>query len=156
MAKQFYRTIQDPKSFGKLMDQVRVEAARRLQVAPLVITITQVNKSREQEKKYHAQLKDIHEQAYPKSDFECGKALYVKWFADELEKMGEPLKHPGRRVWDHKCSEWVYVRPSTKDFSVKEGKDFIEFLYSEGAEKNVTWSEKAPDEYKDYQEMQKD
>lgn len=156
MARQFSRTVQDQKAFKRLMDQVWSEAWRRVQSAPFVITLTQVNKSREQEKKYHAQLKDIKEQAYQKHDFECVKALYVKWFADEMEKLGEPLNHPGRRVWDHKCSEWVYIRPSTKDFSVKEGKDFIEFLYSEGAELNVTWSEKAPDEYRDYQEMQKD
>ena len=156
MVRQFSRTVTDPKAFKSLMDQVWAEAWGRLQSAPFVITLTQVNKSRDQEKKYHAQMNDIHKQAYRGHTPQAVKALCVSWFAKEKESLGEPLKNPGEKVWDWVNDEFVYIRPSTKDFSVKEGADFIEYLYSLGAELEIKWSESPPGEYMYYQEINND
>lgn len=153
MARQFSRTVTNPKAFKSLMDQVWSEAWGRVKTAPFVITITQVTKSREQEKKYHSQIKDIHQQAFRGHSYEAIKALCVSWYAKEKVLLGEPLKNPGEKVWDWVNDEFVYIRPSTKKFSVKEGSDFIEFLYSFGAEHDIKWSEPVPGEYMEYREM---
>jgi hypothetical protein len=49
---------------------------------------------------------------------------------------------------------FVAVGLSTSRFTKKQFSDFIEFMYSEGAERGVTWSEEARDIYSQYREAQ--
>jgi hypothetical protein len=45
----------------------------------------------------------------------------------------------------------VQIRPSSTDFRKNEASDFIEFLFSVGAEHNVHWSDPETESmYKDY------
>lgn len=107
------------------------------------VSIQRPSKSREQEKKFHAMIKDIHQQCFRGYSFDGVKAVLVNQFALEREEQGEPLAHPGERVWDWRTKEPVYVRPSTAKFRKAEAADFIEFLYATGSEFDVQWSEKA-------------
>lgn len=106
-------------------------------------TLGRPSKSRDQEAKYHAMIEDIRQQCFRGYSREAFKAALVNQFALEMERQGEPLRHPGEQAWDWVNQVKVYVRPSTRDFRKKEAADFIEFLYSTGSEYDVQWSEKA-------------
>ena len=109
----------------------------------VLVTFGRESKTREMEAKYHAMINDIHRQCFRGYSFDGVKAVLVNQFALEREEQGEPLAHPGERVWDWKTKEPVYVRPSTKKFRKAEASAFIEFLYSVGSEYEVQWSERA-------------
>lgn len=131
------------------------------------VTIEEVDpRTIEQNKKEHAMITDIHNQAVFKipgktvrmRDFpfeEC-KSLLVMWFANELKEIGEPLKKPPKTVEDPFTGERYTIRPSTKDeIDIEETDKFIEWLYSTGAETGVRWSEPKLKQYAGYKEAQK-
>ncbi|MET4160501.1 hypothetical protein ABIE61_000315 [Marinobacterium sp. MBR-111] len=124
----------------------------------VAVTIGKPNKSRDQERKYHAMIGDIAKQVTfygtKRHSAEVWKALLVEMFERERQAMGEPLRKPGRLVPSLDGERMVSLRPSTRDFSVQEGRDFIEFLYAQGVEMGVDWSEPALRVYEQYREVQ--
>ncbi len=118
-----------------------------------------------QRSKTHAMINDIAKQAVFKTpgltvvmsnyDTEEAKALVVRWFERECAQLGEPLRHGSRIVVDPFTGEQITIRASTIKFLKKETINFVEWLYSTGADGNVKWSEKALKEYESYQEMQR-
>jgi hypothetical protein len=122
-----------------------------LRSGPVKVELGRPSKTRLQEEKYHAMMSDI-EQLDPNKPSEVWKALLVKWFELELEELGEPLKKPGRRVFDERYREWMYIRPTTTGFTAREGAKFIEWLYCFGTEAEITWGEKALSIYQEYKE----
>ena len=131
-----------------------------------IISITEQTKSRLQEEKYHAMISDIAATAKISAngltiDFnhhgkskanQYAKELLVRWFQIECEQNGEPLKHGGFIYIDPRDGQRCAVRPSTKDFTVKEAANFIEFLYFIGAEYGSQWSERT-NSYDQYPEL---
>lgn len=115
--------------------------SKALEGGDVLLTLGRESKSREMEAKYHAMINDIHRQCFRGYSVEGVKAVLVNQFALEREEQGEPLAHPGERVWDWKTKEPVYVRPSTTKFRKAEAADFIEFLYATGSEFDVKWSD---------------
>ncbi len=132
---------------------------KALKAGTVVVTLGRSSsKSREQERKYHAMIREIHRGAFRGNTFEGVKALMVAEFADELKSQGKELTHPGETIYSHKLKAWVTVRPSTKKFRKAEAAAFIEFLYALGCELGVQWSEKATeiaDVYRQWMEEQR-
>lgn len=140
---QLSRKIEASNQVPFVIQWAQQAISRALDAGPVEITLGRPGKSRNQEAKYHAMIHDIHQQCFRGYSAEGVKAVLVNQFALEREEMGEPLAHPGEKVWDWKNKAPVYVRPSTKKFRKAEASDFIEFLHSVGAEYNVQWSERA-------------
>lgn len=122
----------------------------------IIVEIRSWSKSREMEKKYHAMINDIARQVvfYGKKRHkpEIWKALLVEQFAREKESMGEHLRHPGQTIVSLDGQRMITVRPSTTQFLVSEASDFIEYLYQQGTEFGVHWSEPALRVYQEYRE----
>jgi hypothetical protein len=68
--------------------------------------------------------------------------------------MGEPLSHPGQLITSMDGQRTITVRPSTTKFRKAEASEFIEFLYQQGSEMGVNWSEPALAIYAEYREAQ--
>lgn len=123
---------------------------------PVVITLTRESKTREAEKKYHAMIRDIANQVtfFGKKKYasEVWKALLVDQFEQEKILMGEPLAHPGQMITSMDGRRTITVRPSTTQFRKHEAAEFIEFLYAQGSDMGVQWSEPALAIYAEYRE----
>lgn len=140
---QLTKKIERPDQLPFVMKWAESMLARALEAGAVELTLGRPGKSRNQEAKYHAMIKDIREQCFRGYSPEGVKAVLVNQFAQEMAEQGEPLANPGEKVWDWKSQEPVYVRPSTTKFRKAEAAAFIEFLHSVGAEYGVHWSEKA-------------
>jgi hypothetical protein len=123
---------------------------------PLLVVVTEIGKSRAQERKYHRLIAEFSKQIQfdlprlatgkvvqiPKKrrySPDTWKALLVDAFEQEKALMGEPLRKPGRVVPSLDGQRVVSLRASTRDFSRVEGSEFIEFLYARGVEYGVQW-----------------
>lgn len=168
-------TIRDIGSARALMLRACYFVRDMLAGGPVVVTLTRPSKTREMEKKYHAMIGDIASQVtfdYA-ADQESGsvvrlfgrkrrkaysaevwKALLVDMFAQEKDVMGEPLRHPGETITSLDGKREVTIRPTTTKFLKHEGSEFIEFLYAQGCEMGVNWSEPALAIYAEYREAQ--
>lgn len=114
------------------------------------------------QEKYHAMIGDINRQAVIKApgvvvdmrtyDAEACKALLVGWFENEKALLGEPLKKPGRTVIDPISKREITIRASSKEFSHDEDRDFIEWLYSLGADCKVVWTDPKTKQQQSYPE----
>lgn len=123
---------------------------------PVEITVQRPSKSRDQERLYHALIGDIArtvEVQGRKYDADVWKALLVDMFTQEMQDQGTPLAHPGRVVPSLDGMRTVTVRSSTRRFRKQEASDFIEFLYSWGAENGATFSDPTMRYYLDLSEM---
>lgn len=122
----------------------------------IVVEIKRYNKSREQEKKFHAMLQDFAKQitffGNKKHKLDVWKALFVEQFAEEKRLLGDPLRHQGQTITSLDGQRVITVRPSTTQFLVAEAAEFIEYLYQQGAEMNVVFSDRALAAYNEYKE----
>lgn len=133
-------TLDSEENLRPRMVRVWELVSKGIKSGPVVVTLGRISKSREQEKRYHALIRDIHRCAFRGNTFEGVKALLVAEFAAEMQENGTPLTHPGESVYSHKLKEWITVRPSTRKFKKQEANDFIEFLHMLGSELGVRWS----------------
>ncbi len=109
----------------------------------LVLTLAKPNKTRDQEKKYHAMIGEISQGVQVLGKHyspDIWKALLVDEFEQERKAMGEPLGNPGMTVPSLDGQRLISVRPSTRQLSTKEASAFIEFLYAKGVEFGLRWS----------------
>jgi hypothetical protein len=131
------------------------------------IEVKKWSKSRDQEKKYHAMIGDFAKQiafnenrgvvvpikaSKKKYPLMVWKALLIEQFAREKEELGEPLNHPGETVLSLDGLRMITIRPSTTKLLSHEASDFIEYLYQQGAEMGVNFSDKALAVYNEYKE----
>ena len=128
-------------------DQARANAARYIaNEAPTghMVTVSEPTKKRIQEQKYHAMLFDISKVCLfmgVKQHEDDWKRLLVDAFAKVMRDAGTPIHHDGRVIPSLDYQRVVQLGIQTKDFYVKEAAEFIEYLYSYGAENNICWSE---------------
>lgn len=146
------RQIENITQLPAAMGWAQAMANKGLDGGPVQIALSRPSLSQIQNAKFHAMIQDIHHQCFRGSSFDGVKAVLVNQFALEQDAAGEPLSHPGEKVWDWKTQEPVYVRPSTTKFTKKECAAFIEYLYASGTELGVQWSEKALAVYDEYRE----
>ena len=102
-----------------------------------------------QSDKFHAMIGDIARQSEHigrKWDADDMKRLLVDDFAEEMRLAGTPLHHDGRVAPSLDGRRIVQLGIQTRDFYVKEASAFIEYLYAQGTQYGVVWSEKAREE----------
>jgi hypothetical protein len=152
-------TIKSPENKKSIMVMVWDMVGEMIKGGPVVITLMRESKSRDMEKKYHAMIRDISNQisffGKKKYSADVWKALLVDQFEREKLSLGESLSHPGQTITSMDGQRQVTIRPSTTKFRKSEGAEFIEFLYMQGSEMGVAWSEPALKVYAEYMELQR-
>lgn len=124
----------------------RENAARAIRGAPdgYVVRISEPEKKRGQEEKYHCQIEDIARQteyAGKRWDEEDTKRILVDEFAEEMRNCGEPLHGDSRLIPSENGRRVIQLGIQTRKFYVKEASQFISFLYAWGDMRGVKWSE---------------
>lgn len=98
-----------------------------------------------QSDKFHAMIGDISKQCTfmgKKWNQDDWKRFLVDAFAKVMRDDGTPLHHDGRIVPSLDGERVVQLGIQTAEFRVKEASDFIEYLFSWGAENNVVWTDR--------------
>jgi hypothetical protein len=141
--------IHTETTMRQVMERVWELVKQGIHAGPVVITLSRIDKTREQEKKYHAMIQDIAKtvdvnKAY---SFPVWKAYLIDCFETELKSQDRALRHPSQIVFNPYTHNWVTVRASTTSFLKSEGSEFIEFLYQFGAEHGAVFTEKSIEYY---------
>lgn len=124
----------------------RMAAGRYCREAPdgYVMRIAPPAKSRDQEEKYHAMIGDIAAQCLfmgKKWEREDWKRLLVDAFAKAMRDANTPIKHEGHVVPSLDGERVVQLGIQTRQFSVREACEFVEYLYAYGSEQGVVWTD---------------
>lgn len=104
----------------------------------LVMSITSESKTRDQEKKYHAMVGDIAQQAHH---------LGASWEADDWKRLlidkfaRETGRTHGKVIPNLDSNGVVEVGVLSRKFSRKDGAEFIEWLYAWGSENGCEFTE---------------
>lgn len=114
-------------------------------------------KTREQEKRYHAMLGDISKQAQHLNqvlDVDSWKRLCVKQFADDciandIDRLADYWRKNGFRLMPSiDGKSLVTLGKQTREFPKYVAAGFIEWLYHFGSENKIVWSDpKYQEEY---------
>jgi hypothetical protein len=128
-----------------LAGPVQIQTARGvLDSVPLGIEVVfrEPSKKRGQEERYHAMIGEIAAQCTfmgKRWDREDWKRLLIDAFAKTMMELGAPLSHDGHVVPSLDGTGIVQLGIQSRNFRVKEASDFIEFLFSYGAQNGVVW-----------------
>lgn len=112
----------------------------------VVITDHQPNRTLEQNDKIHAMIRDIQRSGkfvfMGRSDWneEDVKRLLIDAFAEVMREQGTPLKYPSRVVPSLDGKRIVALLHRSREFTNREGSEFISFISSYGDELGVKWS----------------
>lgn len=151
-------TIPDHSELRPQMTAAWDVAVEAIQSGGLDVTVARASKTRAQEARYHAMIGDISKQVEFEGlryDTTIWKAQLIDQFQQEKLLMGEQLSKPGRTVMSLDRQRIVQIRPSSTDFRKKEASDFIEYLFSFGAESNIEWTDPETQAmYRDYWEKE--
>lgn len=137
------------KLFRLVHQQAREGAANFiLREAPegWIVRVSEPQKKREQEEKYHAMVGDIARQTTytgRRWDADDMKRILVDEFAEEMRLAGTPLHHDARLIPSENGRRVIQLGIQTREFYVKEAAQFIEFLYAWGSNRDVRWTEPA-------------
>lgn len=104
----------------------------------LSLEIKAVNKSREQEEKYHAMIGDISKQAShlgSKWDSESWKRLLVDLF------LRENGMYNGKILQNLDGTGIIQLGFQTRNFTKEQASEFVEWLHAWGAENGITFTE---------------
>jgi len=126
----------------------RAGAKQAIDAAPdgYLMRLSEPTRKDIQSDKFHAMIGDIAkkiEHAGRKWIADDMKRLLVDDFAEEMRLAGTPLHHDGRVTPSMDGRRIVQLGIQTRDFYVKEASAFIEYLYAQGAQYGVKWSDKA-------------
>lgn len=116
----------------------------------LELILRPLTKSRAQEMHYHSLIADIARHTDIGGSYfseEAWKAKLVWDFEQTMKQAKTPLRHGGYTTLALDGMNIIQIRPSTTQFTLKEGSEFIEYLYATGAELDVKWTDKR---YLDY------
>lgn len=105
----------------------------------LSLEIKAVNKSREQEEKYHAMIGDIAKQAShlgSKWDAESWKRFLLWQFAKDTNT------NQGQIVPSLDGTGIVQLGLQSRNFTKEQASEFVEWLHAWGAENGITFTEK--------------
>lgn len=105
----------------------------------LSLEIKAVNKSREQEEKYHAMIGDIAKQAShlgSKWDSESWKRLLVDLF------LRENGMYNGKILQNLDGTGIIQLGFQTRNFTKEQASEFVEWLHAWGANNGITFTEK--------------
>lgn len=138
--KQLYRLVHPT---------ARQLASRACIQAPdgFIVEIKPPSKSRDQEAKYHAMFADVARQVEfmgSMRDVETWKRLLVDAFARVKAADNDPVQGIGAIVPNLDGTGFVQLGVQTRRFSKRHASEFIEFMYAWGADRNVQWTDPAP------------
>ncbi len=129
-----------------------------IQSGSLDVTVARASKTRLQEARYHAMIGDIAKQVELDGKKYIAKVWKVKLkdqFEHELIALGTPLSKPGSVTMSIDGLRVVQIPPESKEFRKGEASDFIEYLFSFGAEPGIEWSDpETQSMYRDYWERE--
>lgn len=136
------------RTFILVHSTARNGAVRAITEAPdgHVVTISEPTKKRIQEEKYHAMIGDIAKQSdYAGKRWHADdmKRILIDEFAEEMRLADSPLHHDGRLIPSENGRRVIQLGIQSQHFYVKEASQFIEFLFSWGADRGVTWTDPA-------------
>lgn len=146
---------QTGRTFFLVHDQARAGVKRAIDDPAYVgwkVRITPPSKSRDQEEKYHAMVRDIKKSGLfcflGRSDWseEDVKRLLVDAFAAEMAAHGTPLSQSGHVVPSLDMQRTVQLGIQTRKFLKAEASNFVEYLYAYGASLGVEWSDRPTSE----------
>jgi hypothetical protein len=134
------------KKFRLAHDLARESCAAFVWTAPegWDVTFSEPRRSNDQNSKMHAMISDIAKQAKfmnQKMDADDWKRLLIDAFAKVMRDAGTPLHHDGRVVPSLDGQRVVQLGIQSSAFYKAEASEFIEFLFSWGAENNIVWTE---------------
>lgn len=134
------------RPFFLVHDQARRNAAAFCMEAPTgwMAVFSEPVKKRAQECLYHALIDEIAAQVEHigrKWDAESMKRLLLDEFADEMRAAGTPLNGDGSVVPSLDGRRIVQLGIQSRNLSVKEAAQFIEFLYAFGARRDVVFKD---------------
>jgi len=121
-----------------------------------MVTFQEPVKKRIQEEKYHAMFRDIAKQCFyngRKLGDETWKRLLVEAFVhimrEEAKAQGKPDPFPqgGALLPSIDGLRIVQVEVLTRNLTVNQASQLIEYLYAFGAEREIVWSESRQVEY---------
>ncbi len=149
--KQFKLTLTETEGLLSQFKRLYETAKEVIVNQPCELVLRPLTKSRGQEMHYHSLIADI---ALIRLDGsfhspEVWKAKLVWDFEQVMKEAGTPLRHGGYTALSMDGRNVIQIRPSTTRFTVSEGSQFIEYLYSVGADLEVRWTDKR---YLDYRE----
>lgn len=133
------RTIENTTFLDMDMRWVRDSISKGLRAGPVLLTLGRPRRSLDQNKKMWPMLNDI--------------ATQIKWFDQELNtKQWKDLLTAAYKEQD--CVPGinggvVFFGLETSKLRVDDFSELIELIYAFGAEKNVKWSEKSVDLYRE-------
>jgi len=132
------------RPFFLVHEQARQSAAAFCMEAPSgwMVVFSEPVKKRAQEMRYHAMIGEIAAQVEHigrKWDDESMKRLLIDEFADEMRAAGTPLDGEGQVVPSFDGRRIVQLGIQSRNFTVKEAAQFIEFLAAFGAARGVVF-----------------
>lgn len=131
--------LTDESQAKALMTGLWPKVLKALQTKQLTLEIKAANKSREQEKLYHAMIEEIAKQAShlgAKWDAEDWKRLLVDQFIKDMNGLGASKIIPsldGTGI--------VQLGFQTRKFTKEQATEFVEFLLAWGATNGITYSQ---------------
>lgn len=109
-----------------------------------MIVISAPKKKRIQEERYHAMIGEISKQVQHAGKLwnaEDMKRILIEDFAEEMRSAGTPLHHDIRITPSLDGRRIVSLGIQSSEFLVKEASQFIEYLFSIGAQNNVVFKD---------------
>ena len=132
--------LRTPKQATSLMQSLWPKVKEAIKGGKqLSLEIKPINKSREQEEKYHAMIGEISKQAQhlgAKWDAEDWKRLLVDKFLHETGFKNSPI------IPNLDGTGIIQLGFQTRNFTKEQASEFVEWLYSWGANNGITFTEK--------------
>jgi len=145
MSKELVYTINNDAELSKMFECID-KVKKALPGGPVVVTLGRKAKTRAQEEKYHAMIRDISKTVDIGAllvDEEVWKAKLVNEFEQELKRNGDKLPKPSRWTLSFDGTQAISIRASTKDFPSEYASMFITFLYAWGTEHGARFSDES-------------
>ncbi len=159
--KQSKALLRKGENISEPFKRLYALAQQGVVVQALELILRPLTKSISQEMHYHSLIGDFSRTDIPILDddgnvIDCRKVSPEVWkaklvwdFEQVMKEAGTPLRHGGYTTLSMDGRNVIQIRPSTTQFTVSEGSQFIEYLYSVGADLEVRWTDSR---YLDYRE----
>jgi hypothetical protein len=158
MSKNPTFKIRDESALRPAMEAVWRKVNEAIKGGPVIVTLSREGRTLSQNAKFHVLIQDIADQVTffgnRRYSMEVWKSLLLDQFEQELKEQGTALTHPGSIVRSIDGKREVVVRASTTKLLKAEAIELIEYLYQQGTEMGVVFSDPALAIYAEYKEAQ--
>lgn len=134
MTKQPAFTVTSENMLQGVLNRVEALIKKGLNAGPVVVTLGRVQRTLDQNAKFHPMIRDIKQQV----DF-----LGLDLSEDDWKRLLLALYHKERSVPSLDLQGVVTLGMSSRNLTKENAIEFIECLYAYGTEKNVQWSDQS-------------